>query len=203
MTWPATDRYELARAPEGLGLVQDLINTRPAGRPRQVDLLGDVDSAQHWLDGAIEQWYDLKSMPENRIVLQERDLEPLRDLRTDLHAVLVSRTDPGVAAAGLGSATLTVRMDPDGTVGLEPRGEGWRRVAAMMMLEAFVAQQQDTWRRLKVCRNERCAVSFYDRSRNSSAVWHDVRVCGNAVNLRASRARRRKLETATPARGER
>jgi hypothetical protein len=39
------------------------------------------------------------------------------------------------------------------------------------------------------------------RSRNTSAVWHDVRFCGNAINLRASRARRGKPEP-VPARGE-
>jgi predicted RNA-binding Zn ribbon-like protein len=35
-------------------------------------------------------------------------------------------------------------------------------------------------------------VSFYDRSRNNSAVWHDSRACGNAVYLRSSRARKRR-----------
>jgi predicted RNA-binding Zn ribbon-like protein len=40
-------------------------------------------------------------------------------------------------------------------------------------------------------RNELCSLSFYDRSRNSSAVYHDSRVCGNATYLRASRARKR------------
>ncbi|MGY3230346.1 putative RNA-binding Zn ribbon-like protein [Luteibacter sp. HA06] len=34
--------------------------------------------------------------------------------------------------------------------------------------------------------------AFQNRSKNASAVWHDVRVCGNAINLRASRARHRK-----------
>ncbi|TQC38259.1 hypothetical protein EEB14_60590, partial [Rhodococcus sp. WS4] len=56
MTWPATERYELMGAPGGLGFVQDLLNTRPVGRPRQADLLGDLDSAQRWLDAALESW---------------------------------------------------------------------------------------------------------------------------------------------------
>jgi predicted RNA-binding Zn ribbon-like protein len=45
--------------------------------------------------------------------------------------------------------------------------------------------------RLKICRNEVCSLSFYDRSRNNSGVYHDSRVCGNAMYLRASRARKR------------
>jgi predicted RNA-binding Zn ribbon-like protein len=201
MTWPATDRYELHAAPGGLAFVQDVLNTQPAGRPRKADLLGDLENAQQWLDGALASWSASNDAAQDRIVLQDRDLEPLRDLRADLHAVLATRADPGLAAAGLGSATVTARMNPNGTVKLEPRAEGWRRVAAIVLIEAFLAQQQDTWRRLKVCRNERCRAAFYDRSRNTSAVWHDVRFCGNAINLRASRARRREPEP-VPARGE-
>ena len=194
MTWPATDRYELIGAPGGLGFVQDVVNTQSAGRPRGADLLGDLESAQKWLDGAVASWSALNDAAEDRILLRERDLEPLRDLRADLHALLATRADPSLAAARLHSATVTARVRPDGTVRLEPRAEGWRRVAAIVLIEAFVAQQQDTWQRLKVCRNERCRAAFYDRSRNTSAVWHDVRYCGNAINLRASRARRRNRE---------
>jgi predicted RNA-binding Zn ribbon-like protein len=194
MTWPATDRYELIGAPGGLGFVQDVVNTQSAGRPRGADLLGDLESAQKWLDGAVGSWSALNDVAEDRILLRERDLEPLRDLRADLHALLATRADPSLAAARLHSATVTARVHPDGTVRLEPRAEGWRRVGAIVLIEAFLAQQQDTWGRLKVCRNERCRAAFYDRSRNTSAVWHDVRYCGNAINLRASRARRRKPE---------
>ncbi len=194
MTWPATDRYGLFAAPGGLGFVQDVANTASAGRPRGADLLGDLESAQTWLDGALGSWCALNDAPNDRVVLQERDLEPLRDLRADVHTLLATRADPSLAAARLKSATVTARVHPDGTVRLEPRADGWRRVAAIVLIEAFVAQQQDSWRRLKVCRNERCRAAFYDRSRNTSAVWHDVRYCGNAINLRASRARRRKPE---------
>ena len=194
MTWPATDRYELIGAPGGLGFVQDVVNTQSAGRPRGADLLGDLESAQKWLDGAVASWSALNDAAEDRILLRERDLEPLRDLRADLHALLATRADPSLTAARLHSATVTARVRPDGTVRLEPRAEGWRRVAAIVLIEAFVAPQQDSWRRLKVCRNVRCRAAFYDRSRNTSAVWHDVRYCGNAINLRASRARRRKPE---------
>jgi len=76
-------------------------------------------------------------------------------------------------------------------VDLHPRGDGWRAIAAAVYLECFIAQRTDTWRRLKTCRNPRCAAAFYDRSRNNSGVWHDVKVCGNAANLRKSRERRR------------
>ncbi|RZB19273.1 CGNR zinc finger domain-containing protein [Streptomyces sp. F001] len=54
-------------------------------------------------------------------------------------------------------------------------------------------QCTDTLRRLKICRNPRCEAAFYDRSRNNGGVRHNVRVCGNAANLRNCRARQRHL----------
>ena len=96
-----------------------------------------------------------------------------------------------MAAADLRTAAVGLALRADGTVALEPRGQGWRALVGTVLVEVLEAQRADTWRRLKLCRNERCGTAFYDRSRNNSGAWHDVRVCGNAVNLRASRARRR------------
>ena len=62
--------------------------------------------------------------------------------------------------------------------------------AAQVWAQVFLAQMAGTWKRLKLCHNPPCASAFYDRSKNNSGVWHDVKMCGNAVNLRASRARR-------------
>ncbi len=59
------------------------------------------------------------------------------------------------------------------------------------LLEAFLAQQNDTLTRFKTCGNDSYHVAFFDRTKNNNAVWHDFRYCGNAINLRASRARRK------------
>jgi predicted RNA-binding Zn ribbon-like protein len=61
----------------------------------------------------------------------------------------------------------------------------------LVLAALFQGQQAGTRRRLKTCRNPRCRVAFYDRSRNASGVWHSVRICGNAINLRAHRERQR------------
>jgi hypothetical protein len=53
-------------------------------------------------------------------------------------------------------------------------------------------------RRLKTCRETFCRAAFYDRSRNNSRVWHDVHTSGNAVNLRAYRARQRVARSHPP-----
>jgi predicted RNA-binding Zn ribbon-like protein len=196
MGWPATDRHGLSSAPAGLGFVQDFLNTRPthpapSAKPEPAsDLLADLDSAQRWLDGALRKWSHETGVPQSGVLLTESDLDKLCSLRADLTS-LVRSTDQPHDATLLPSASVLMRVGPDGTALLEPRGDGSRRVSAIVLIEIFTAQRLDTWRRLRVCRNDRCAVSFYDRSRNNSAVWHDSRECGNAVYLRASRARKR------------
>ncbi|MGW9028179.1 CGNR zinc finger domain-containing protein [Streptomyces sp. NPDC055722] len=84
-----------------------------------------------------------------------------------------------------------MRLGGNGEVHLEPRGTGWRRVAPLALIEIFEAQQACTWPRLKMYRNDRCGTAFFDRSKGNSGVWHDVKVCGNAANLWAYRARQR------------
>lgn len=190
MGWTATDRYGLSHAPGGLGFVQDLLNTHPTQRPPMADLLGDLDSAQTWLDGALQNWSDETGVPQKRVLLTEADLDKLRGLRADLTSFLRSADQPHDATL-LPSASVSARVGPDGIALLEPRGDGHRRVSAIVMIETFIAQRLNTWRRLKICPNEVCSLSFYDRSRNNSAVYHDSRVCGNAIYLRASRARKR------------
>jgi predicted RNA-binding Zn ribbon-like protein len=170
--------------------VQDVLNTHPTQRPPVADLLADLDSAQRWLDGALQNWSQETGVPQNRVLLTEADLDKLRGLRADLTTLLRS-ADQSHDGTLLPSASVSARVGPDGTALLEPRGDGSRRVSAIVLIETFTAQRTDTWRRLKICRNEVCRAAFYDRSRNNSAVWHDSRACGNATYLRASRARKR------------
>jgi CGNR zinc finger len=188
--WPATDRYGLSHAPGGLGFVQDVLNTHPTQRPPVADLLAELDSAQTWLDGALQNWSNETGVPQSRVLLTEDDVDKLRGLRADLTGSLRS-ADQRHDGTLLPSVSVSARVGPGGKALLQPRGEGSRRVSAIVLIETFTAQRLDTWRRLKICRNELCSTSFYDRSRNNSAVYHDSRVCGNAIYLRASRARKR------------
>jgi hypothetical protein len=165
-------------------LVQDLLNTRQIG-PHALDLLGTVDGARYWLRQAME--------PEPRDAawvreLSDRDLDQLRALRTDLERLVVG----GVLAPGPVTQASLV-LTADGGLQLDPSGDGMCRVASQVWTQVFLAQLAGTWRRLKLCHNPPCASAFYDRSKNNSGVWHDVKTCGNSVNLRASRARRRQL----------
>jgi predicted RNA-binding Zn ribbon-like protein len=79
----------------------------------------------------------------------------------------------------------------DGQLTLLAADSGWRQVAGTLLGDIYLAQQHDLWPRLKACSNEICSVIFYDSSKNQSRVWCNTQICGNRVNLNASRARRR------------
>ncbi|KOV58123.1 CGNR zinc finger domain-containing protein [Streptomyces sp. MMG1121] len=195
MTWPATTRYGLDTAPGGLGLVQDLLNTVAAGSPRGPDMLDDLERAQAWVNDATAQWSAVTGQPVPEVVLDHGGLEELRAFRDDLHRLTAAAHDQapeeGTITTVLHTATAALQLGEDGLVRLDPRGTGWRRLASLILVATFEGQRADTRRRLKTCRNPRCRAAFYDRSRNNSGVWHDVKSCGNAANLRAYRARQR------------
>jgi predicted RNA-binding Zn ribbon-like protein len=188
MSETASGRYRIDPAPEGLALVHDLLNTVSAGRPRQPDLLDSVDLAQHWLDAAADQWSARTQIAApDGLQLTARELAKLRSLRGRLRDLVAGLSPDGPAL----DSAVTVRLADDGTVTRQPRGQGAQWVISAVLGEIWLAQLRRDWQRLKICHNERCGTAFFDRSRNNSGVWHDVQVCGNAINLRASRARRR------------
>ena len=47
-----------------------------------------------------------------------------------------------------------------------------------------------TFDRLKACPGENCGWAFYDRSKNQSARWCSMAICGSREKVRAHRARR-------------
>ncbi|GAA4853016.1 hypothetical protein GCM10023201_52900 [Actinomycetospora corticicola] len=125
-TVTATTRYGLTPAPGGLALVQDVVNSRAAGRPREPDLLGSgLDVAQGWLAGLVEEWASATVTPTPDLpALREPDLPRLRALRDDVTQVL--RRDGTPASLGDGATVLLARGE-DGQVSLSLVGGpvGW------------------------------------------------------------------------------
>ena len=202
MDWPATLRYGIDSAPGGLAVVQDLLNTAAAG-PREPDLLDRTETALRWWDEARTSWEGVDQRVTVELALSESDVNGLRTFRDALRLVVTGNSS-GEGSGGdrsawsLPHASASLRMDDDGQVRVEPRDRGWRAIASVALIEVMEAQRVDTWRRLKTCREPLCRAAFYDRSRNNSRVWHDVHTCGNAVNLRAHRARQRDARSHLP-----
>lgn len=180
----------LVRAPGGLGFVQDLVNTRYVGTLQPLDQLSDLDLGRNWLSAALRRRAVDGGFAVD-VSIDDRDLTRLRELRATLIEAMGGPASTRASSASWQGPAVSTRMNDDGALTLEPQGDGYRYLAGRVAVDVFVAQQIGTWSRLKVCRNAACGIGFYDRSPNASAVWHDARVCGNAANLRASRARRR------------
>ncbi|QII04703.1 peptide chain release factor 2 [Rhodococcoides fascians A25f] len=169
MSQSPTERFHLAPAPDGLQVVQNLLNTRAIDVYGLPDLIADGEAAS-------TTW----EMP-----LSDDDATALRTLRANVEAALAGELPP------IPVVSVELIPDTDGIVRLSPTGSGAQYIASEIWSEVLLAQKADTWRRLKRCKNELCGSAFYDRSRNNSGVWHDVKTCGNVANLRASRARKK------------
>ncbi len=187
--WVASQRYGCASAPGGLGLVQDFLNTR-AIDGYGPDLLGDPELAGDWVVAAVRAWSSVRDVKLQAPKLSDGDLVKLRGVRAAIEQ-LVAGEPPSPGSVGV---VASFALSDAGELRLDPSGSGWRWLASALWGEILLSQHADTWRRIKRCNNHRCGATFYDRSKNNSGVWHDVKTCGNAVNLRASRARRRERE---------
>jgi predicted RNA-binding Zn ribbon-like protein len=115
------------------------------------------------------------------------DLERALELREGLRALALANNE-GVSDTVL-EAELVVRLG--GRSGsLEPRRRTVDGALADLVGIVYTAMADGTWPRLKACRRDVCGWLFYDRSRNLSAVWCQMAVCGNRTKTKAYRARR-------------
>jgi predicted RNA-binding Zn ribbon-like protein len=173
-------RYVAVTAPGGLALAQGLLNTRQTASGA-IDLLTDDATAQQWLTDGLAEWGERTGSEVAAVSASAAELAALRsDVRRYIEGERFQVDVP-----------ITIVSTDDGELRTQPTGVGIGWVASAVWGGILVAQQADRLKRLKLCRNEFCGSAFYDRSKNNSGVWHDVHVCGNIANLRASRARRR------------
>jgi predicted RNA-binding Zn ribbon-like protein len=190
--WSASHRYKFVAAPGGLGLVQDFLNTIGL-EGYGPDLLADLELAQDWTAGAVRTWSALRGVSAQAPALSEADLSKLRTLRSIIGQLVRGETP---TTSQISSVSASFALSEAGEVRLEPVGSGWRWLASALWGEILLSQQAGSWHRIKQCHNHSCGSTFFDRSKNNSGVWCNVKTCGNVANLRASRARRRERERA-------
>ena len=116
-----------------------------------------------------------------------RDLEAAHDLRDRIQALALANN--GIQTDAQLEAELVVRIDDERAV-LDPARHDVDGAFAALIGIVYTAMADGTWTRLKACRAHSCHWLFYDRSRNHSAVWCSMAVCGNRTKTRAYRARR-------------
>jgi predicted RNA-binding Zn ribbon-like protein len=166
-------RYDLPNhAPEPLRLVQRLVNTVDFERDR--DWLGDLlaDEGVQATPGELARARDVREAI--RELLYANNRQPTEG---DPYGLLRRAADRAGFTLDLEAPTLTAAAPGvDGLLG---------RVLAV----AYGAMVDGSWNRLKACRNHGCRWAFYDYSRNRSASWCSMQLCGNRTKTRAYRRR--------------
>ncbi len=86
---------------------------------------------------------------------------------------------------------LTVRLDESGSATLVADGAGIDRPLGRLLQAMLTAMADGSWSRLKSCSNDGCRWLYFDHSKNMSKKWCSMETCGNVINARAYRRRRR------------
>ena len=175
------------KAPGRLELLQRFLNTWNHELPSDWDRLGTPAKARAWLRA--------KDLISASTRVTARDAARLRELREALRSLVVasdSNSPPPDAVVALRrtarSADLRVGLDDRGRTRLEPTRRGIEAAAATMLGIVHEAHLLGTWPRLKGCRQ--CGYAFFDRSKNRSASWCAMSICGNRTKNRTYRRRR-------------
>jgi predicted RNA-binding Zn ribbon-like protein len=184
-------RYDLPKAaPSSLRLVQAYVNTTDH---EQLEALSSPTDLQGWLgghgllaDGPPPSASDLRRALEVREAV--RVLLQLNNVRAG--SQVASATLDEVFAT-LDEAATRARLSlefGEGGARLASRAPGTNGALGRLLVLLFAAMVDGSWSRLKACRN--CRWIFYDYSRNRSATWCSMVLCGNRQKTRLYRSRR-------------
>jgi predicted RNA-binding Zn ribbon-like protein len=180
-------RYDVPKAaPEPLRLVQELVNS--VDLEHGVEWLGTPADLRRWLR---EHGLDGHGRPTRG------QLKQAHELRSTLRELLIAnnekRTAPEAAAAlerAADRARLTLELGAHGRLVLTPRAGGVDGALGRILAVVYDAMAAGSWHRLKACRE--CTWAYYDYSKNRSATWCSMAICGNRTKTRAYRRRRSK-----------
>ena len=176
-----------ADIPHDLDLVIDYVNT--LDHEAASDALGTPDALARWLSehGVLAAGARLSASQHAQAVELREALRALMlannggEQAPDAWSVL-ERT---ASAGGLG-----LHFAGDGRVRMVPDAEGFAGALARLLVPIAASVEDGSWRRAKACQAGDCRWAFYDRSRNRSARWCEMAVCGNRTKVRAFRKRR-------------
>ena len=176
------------KAPGRLELLQRFVNSHNHDFPPDWDRIGTAAKAGAWLRRK------RLMAPGERV--SDADAARLRELREAIRALVIANRAgrPDGAAAevvrGLSArARLGVAIDDTGRTALEPTRGGVDGAVATLLGILHEAQLTGEWQRVKACRQ--CEYVFFDRSKNRSAAWCAMSICGNRTKNRAYYRRRR------------
>jgi predicted RNA-binding Zn ribbon-like protein len=175
-------------APGDLQLVQGFINTLDLE-----DLRDDVADA-----AALGHWFANHGLTTSDDPISDSDHHQALAVREALRRLLMANSGAPMDAGAVHTlngaakgAELVARFDSDGGSRLVPVRGGVDEALGRLFTIVARAQVDGTWERMKACPREDCGWAFYDWSKNRSATWCSMEVCGNRAKAAAYRDRRR------------
>jgi predicted RNA-binding Zn ribbon-like protein len=177
-------RYDIPKAaPEPLRLVQSFVNTV------------DLENERDWLadPSALAAWAEERRLVPAGSRFSRSDLLRALEVREAFRSLLGAEPSPrslAIVQDAARTARLTIEFESGGSPRLKPQAGGIERLHGELVAVAFTAMLDGSWNRLKTCRN--CRWSFFDESKNRSARWCSMELCGNRLKTRAYRRRLRR-----------
>ncbi len=158
---------------------------------------------------SLAAWLADHGLMDRQAVAGGADVEHAVALREALRELLLSNDDrhpvdavaPAVLDDVAARAGLRLRATPEGGTKLAAEAAAVDGALGRLLIVVYRSMENGTWRRLKACRNDTCRWAFYDHSRNSSAHWCTMEVCGSRQKARAYRQRRQSATQAGPQAG--
>ncbi len=172
-------------APGELALVQAFVNSHyDLTTERGGEILGST--------GELRDWLRAHGLIGARHRLADHDLDRALAVREGLRALAFANNGqvlnvPAIDVMRRASkgAGVQIRIEPDGprfvaesTTSIEAPIGAILAITARAMIDG-------TWQRLKACPGRHCGWVFYDNSRNQSARWCSMKVCGSREKARA------------------
>jgi predicted RNA-binding Zn ribbon-like protein len=178
---------ERTPAPGDLAVVQAFVNTNDieGGDER----LGNADALATWLAAA--------GLCEPGVRVTRAEFRIAIDLREGLRALGSANNGEPLDLGALERLNEAAAQIPLSARFSQQEWHPQRLSAgasgALAWIVGAVAKgmSDGTWSRMKACKRDRCRWLFYDHSRNRSAVWCLMEVCGNKEKAAAYRRRKR------------
>jgi predicted RNA-binding Zn ribbon-like protein len=177
-----------ATTPRGIELIEEFVNT--LHREDESDAIGTA--------AGLSEWLAERDLLPSGATVTGADVPPAQQVREAIRSLLHANSGEPLDATAVAKlnrsaehAHLHVRFANQGGAELVPDEHGVPGALGLILGLTYTAMADDTWSRLKVCREHSCQWAFYDHSKNRSRTWCSMRVCGNRTKARAYRSRRR------------
>jgi predicted RNA-binding Zn ribbon-like protein len=182
-------------APERLELVRDFVNT--LDDDERVDSIAGPSELKAWLAQ--------KRLLRRQEGLTETDHQRALEFRGALREILAGHGEGEVGPATVrrfdaivSRIPMRLRVDDAGAVRVAAAGTGFDAAQAELLARVYEAMEDGTWQRLKICAEDTCAWAFFDHSKNRSAHWCNMAVCGNRAKVSAYRQRQAAISAKSP-----